>query len=65
MSKKATEAVKVMVRVRPLNKSELAMGGKSVVKVNPKDLTVEISNPNETNGIAKKFTYDAVYDVDS
>jgi hypothetical protein len=33
MSKNATETVKVMVRVRPMNKKELARGCNSVLRV--------------------------------
>jgi len=33
MSKSSTETVKVMVRVRPMNKSEIKRGCQSVLKV--------------------------------
>jgi len=36
MSKNATETVKVMVRLRPMNKKEHAMGCKTIVKVDKK-----------------------------
>lgn len=34
MSKNNTETVKVMVRVRPMNKKEYSLGSKQIVQVN-------------------------------
>lgn len=64
MSKSNTETVKVMVRVRPMNKREKEKGSYSVVKMDPKNSTVELSSPDENNPV-KNFTYDSVYDCDS
>lgn len=65
MSKSSTETVKVMVRVRPMNKKELAKGCKSVVKINAPTNQVELQNPDQMDNPAKAFTFDATYDIDS
>ena len=45
MSKSNTETVKVMVRVRPMNRSEKERGCVSVVKVDNSIKSIEISRP--------------------
>ena len=45
MSKQNTETVKVMVRVRPMNRSEKERGSKSVVMVDNSIKSIEISRP--------------------
>ena len=64
MSKNSTETVKVMVRIRPMNNSELGMGCKSVVKVYKETNLIELSRP-ASDGPCKDFSYDAVYDTNS
>ena len=44
MSKANTETVKVMVRIRPMNKSEIGKGSKSVINVDSKNNTIELMN---------------------
>mgnify|MGYP000960644930 CR=1 FL=1 len=64
MSKSNTETVKVMVRVRPMNKREAEKGSYSVVKMDIKNNTVELKSP-DANIPLKNFAYDSVYDCDS
>lgn len=61
----STEAVKVMVRVRPMNKKEMAQGCKPVIKVYKEQNIVELSRPGADKGPCKDFTYDSVYDTDA
>ena len=49
MSKANTETVKVMVRVRPMNKSEKDRGSKSVVKVDNSIKSIEICRPDQSH----------------
>ena len=66
MSKNSsTETVKVMVRVRPMNKSEIKRGCKSVLKVDKENNQVTIVKPGEDGEGYRDFAYDSVYDVDS
>jgi hypothetical protein len=51
----STEAVKVMVRVRPMNTSEKEKGCKSVLKVDRKSNQIEIFKENENS---KVFAFD-------
>ena len=44
-----TETVKVMVRVRPMNKSEKDRGSKSVVLVDNSIKSIEISRPENAH----------------
>ena len=46
MSKGSTEAVKVMVRVRPMSESEKAKNCKSVLRVDKKTTQIEIFKPD-------------------
>ncbi|XP_017771637.1 PREDICTED: osmotic avoidance abnormal protein 3 isoform X2 [Nicrophorus vespilloides] len=58
------ENVKVIVRCRPMNHSELTLNSKVVVKM--KDCMVEIYDPNERgSALPKQFTFDSVYNQDS
>ena len=63
MSKTNTETVKVMVRVRPMNKKEVAAGYTSVINVHNNIKQIELINPE--NNATKDFAFDAVYDTDS
>ena len=65
MSKSSTETVKVMVRVRPMNKKENSLGCKSVVRVDKKQNQIELYRPEDSGGISKDFAYDSVYDTDA
>ena len=65
MSKANTETVKVMVRVRPMNKKELQLGCKSVISVDKKQNQIELKKPDNEGGLSKDFAYDSVYDTDS
>ena len=61
-----TETVKVMVRVRPMNKKEMGLGCKSVIKVDKAQNQIELRKPDESDqGVTKDFAYDSVYDCDS
>lgn len=64
MSKNSTETVKVMVRVRPMNKKELGLGCKSVVRVDKRQNQIELNKP-DGDKMSKDFAYDSVYDTDS
>lgn len=58
------EAVKVMVRARPLNKRENKLNCKKVIKVFEKRREIAITDPNDSEN-KKTYTYDAVFDEDS
>ena len=55
---KGSETVKVVVRCRPLNKTEIGDGRDQIVDMNEKMGTCVISPPNSE---PKTFTFDAVY----
>jgi hypothetical protein len=59
-----SEAVKVFVRVRPMNSMEKARGCHSVLKVDRPTNQIEMGRP-DSGEPAKCFAFDAVYDVDS
>lgn len=61
----STETVKVMVRVRPMNKSEMKRGCQSVLKVDKANNQVTIVKPDEDGQVQRDFAYDSVYDTDS
>lgn len=61
---KASESVKVMVRVRPLNSKETKRGSKTVVDVDSKFNQINLSKPDSPE-ISKDFAYDAVFGIDS
>ena len=61
----STETVKVMVRVRPMNKSEVKRGCQSVLKVDKVNNQVTIVKPDEDGHVQRDFAYDSVYDTDS
>ena len=60
-----TETVKVMVRVRPMNKKEHARGCQSILKVDKTLNQVGILKPEGMNDPTKDFTFDSVYDTDA
>ena len=59
----ATEAVKVMVRCRPLNENERSKGSKICIRVDRSRKEVMISDPEEKEN-EKTFTYDDVFPMD-
>lgn len=59
-----TETVKVMVRVRPMNKKEKDLGCKACIKVDKAQNQIELMRP-DSDAPNKDFAYDSVYDVDS
>ena len=61
---KNSECVKVMVRVRPLNKKEISGGNHEVVSVDTKFNQINLQKP-ESPEISKDFAYDSVFGTDS
>lgn len=59
-----SEAVKVMVRARPMNKREIGLNAESVIQVFEDRGEITIVNPSEKEN-KKTFTYDAVFDENS
>ncbi|XP_060106717.1 kinesin-like protein KIF3C [Heteronotia binoei] len=63
---KISEALKVVVRCRPMNRKEEAAGYERILDMDVKLGQVTIRNPKATPGeLAKTFTFDAVYDANS
>lgn len=63
---KQCESVKVVVRCRPLNRKEEAMGFGTIVDLDVKLGQVALRNPRASPGEPDKtFTFDAVYDAGS
>ncbi|XP_066530622.1 kinesin family member 3Cb isoform X2 [Hoplias malabaricus] len=62
---KKSEAVKVVVRCRPINKKEEAMSSEKIVEVDVKLGQVNVHNPKAPGALVKSFTFDAVYDMAS
>ena len=60
-----TECVKVMVRVRPMNKKEHAMNCKNVLRVDKDNNQVELTKPELESAPTKDFAFDSVYGPDS
>ncbi|KTG33930.1 hypothetical protein cypCar_00031740 [Cyprinus carpio] len=60
-----SEAVKVVVRCRPLNKKEEAVNQERIVEVDVKLGQVSVRNPKSSGSLLKSFTFDAVYDAGS
>ncbi|XP_072000089.1 kinesin-like protein KIF3C isoform X2 [Engystomops pustulosus] len=63
---KSSEALKVVVRCRPINRKEDAAGYDRIVSMDIKLGQVTIRNPRANPGeLPKTFTFDAVYDANS
>ncbi|XP_052009672.1 kinesin-like protein KIF3B [Xyrauchen texanus] len=62
---KTSEAVKVVVRCRPLNKKEEAMNQERIVEVDVRLGQVNVRKPKSSGSLMKTFTFDAVYDTRS
>ncbi|KAH7725450.1 Kinesin [Aphelenchoides avenae] len=60
-----SEAVKVIVRCRPLSQMEIAQGHGSIVAMDTERGVVEVKNPKEQDSPPKCFTFDAIYDQNS
>ena len=65
MSKASTETVKVMVRVRPMNKKELSINCKNIVKIDKQINQIELSKPDDNSCPPKDFAFDSVYDTEA
>ena len=61
----SNEAVKVVVRCRPLFGKEITENRKPIIICDTELGTVAIQNPKAPDAKPKKFTFDAVYDPDS
>ena len=55
-----SESVKVVVRMRPMNSSELSRGNQKIIEMDLKNSQATITNPKSES--PKTFAYDAVYD---
>ena len=55
-----SECIKVMIRVRPLNKKENERGNKSIVNVSENKNEITLTSP-ESKDILKTFSYDAIF----
>uniref|UniRef100_A0A915PJU3 Kinesin motor domain-containing protein n=1 Tax=Setaria digitata TaxID=48799 RepID=A0A915PJU3_9BILA len=56
-----SEAVKVVIRCRPLSASEIANGHHSIVDIQMSRGVIELHNPKEPDEPSKLFTFDSVY----
>uniref|UniRef100_A0AC34RIY5 Kinesin-like protein n=1 Tax=Panagrolaimus sp. JU765 TaxID=591449 RepID=A0AC34RIY5_9BILA len=65
MSSGGSEAIKVIVRCRPLSEQEINAGHQKVVFVDSKRGLIEVKDPKEPQNPPKSFTFDAVYDENS
>ena len=59
------EAVKVVVRCRPMNKREIDMKCLPVINIDERIGQCLIKNPTEKKAPPKTFTFDGAYGVDS
>ncbi|RCN51115.1 kinesin motor domain protein [Ancylostoma caninum] len=59
------EAVRVIVRCRPLSETEIAQGHQSIVSMYPDRGLVELRNPKDLQEPSKDFTFDAIYNESS
>lgn len=64
MASKGAEAVRVVVRCRPLSKNEVAADHKRAVEMDTTMGVVKVTNPNATDDV-KSFTFDTVFDSNS
>ncbi|CAG2112872.1 unnamed protein product, partial [Medioppia subpectinata] len=61
----AAEAVKVIVRCRPINQREKDLKCKIIVDIDQSCGQCSITNPNDTTAAPKTFSYDGAYFTDS
>lgn len=59
------EAVKVIVRCRPMNSRETGLGCKDVISIDGRLAQCSIRNMNESRAPPKSFTFDGAYGIDS
>ncbi|VDP26747.1 unnamed protein product [Heligmosomoides polygyrus] len=59
------EAVRVIVRCRPLSEVEIRQGHQSIVSMYPDRGLVELRNPKDLQEPSKDFTFDAIYNESS
>ena len=59
------EAVKVIVRCRPMNSRESKMSCKDIVSIDGQIGQCLIRNPNDKKSVPKTFTFDGAYDQNS
>ncbi len=60
-----SECVKVMVRCRPMNKSEVARGCQSIVEVDSKANQITLIKRTEQENTSKCFSYDYTFGSDT
>uniref|UniRef100_A0A0K0FJ41 Kinesin-like protein n=1 Tax=Strongyloides venezuelensis TaxID=75913 RepID=A0A0K0FJ41_STRVS len=60
-----SEAIKVIVRCRPLSEVEIKEGHQSIISIDTNRGVIEIKNPKDSNETSKNFTFDAIYDWSS
>ncbi|XP_065205081.1 osmotic avoidance abnormal protein 3 isoform X2 [Planococcus citri] len=65
MSSSTSEAVKVIVRCRPMNSREMALKCKPVVQMNTDKCTCSLLHPGDYSAPPKVFTFDGVYNESS
>uniref|UniRef100_A0A914D3Z4 Kinesin-like protein n=1 Tax=Acrobeloides nanus TaxID=290746 RepID=A0A914D3Z4_9BILA len=61
----ASEAVKVVVRCRPISQNEIEQGHQRIIAIDSSRGVVEVKNPKEPSNPPKCFTFDSVYDENS
>jgi len=59
------EAVKVIVRCRPMNEREKGLKCKDVVDIDGRMARCSITNPDDRSAPPKTFTFDGAYDTAS
>jgi len=59
------EAVKVIVRCRPMNEREKGLKCSQVVDIDGQMARCSITNPDDRNAPPKTFTFDGAYDIAS
>ena len=57
----SSEAVKVVIRCRPMSEKEMSAGHDCVVEINPKANDIFVSKPGADEA-PKQFTFDACFD---
>uniref|UniRef100_A0AC34FGW0 Kinesin motor domain-containing protein n=1 Tax=Panagrolaimus sp. ES5 TaxID=591445 RepID=A0AC34FGW0_9BILA len=60
-----SEAVKVIVRCRPLSEQETQNGHEKIVSMDTTRGVIEVKNPKDSSCPPKSFTFDAIYDENS
>ena len=64
-AKGGNEAVRVVIRCRPLNSKEKADGRGTIVEMDTEGGVVRLTNPKSDGEPPKSFTFDQVYDWNS